>query len=250
MRELISGVRRRLRRLWYYRRIESAVRGKRGVEIGGPSAVFGPDTPNAHVPAIYALAASIDNCNFASTTTWSKGEAGRTFEYLAGAPTGMQYIHDATDLSSLPDNAYDFVLASHILEHVANPLGALEEFRRVLKPGGTILVLVPNRVYTFDHRRPFTAFDHLEEDRAARRDEHDLTHMEEILALHDLAMDLPAGTPEQFRERCLRNFENRCLHHHVFSLDVLEQALRAAKFQPLYCSERWAHHVLGFARKG
>ena len=205
--------------------------------------------PNDYVPAIYPLAASIDNSNFASNTTWSKGEAGRTFQYLPDVPPGMQYIHDATDLSSIADNTYDFVLASHIVEHVANPLGALEEFRRVLKTGGAILVLVPNRTYTFDHRRPFTTIEHLQEDRAVRRDEHDLTHMEEILALHDLAMDAPAGTPEQFRERCLHNFENRCMHHHVFSVDVLEQALRAARFQPLYCSERWDHHVLGFARK-
>jgi SAM-dependent methyltransferase len=225
-----------------------AVRGKRGLEIGGPSAVFTPDMPNAYVPAIYALAASVDNSNFASNTTWSKGEAGRTFQYLPSAEPGMQYIHDATDLSSIADNAYDFLLASHILEHVANPLGALEEFRRVLKPRGHILVLVPNRTYTFDHHRPFTTFEHLEEDRAANRDEHDLTHLAEILALHDLAMDPPAGTPAEFRERCLLNFENRCMHH-VFDVGVLERALSAAGFRPRYCSERWDHHVLGFGRK-
>ena len=38
---------------------------------------------------------------------------------------------------------------------------------------------------------------------------------------HDLSMDTPAGTFEQFRERLMKNYENRCLHHHVFDLEVL-----------------------------
>ena len=48
----------------------------------------------------------------------------------------------------------------------------------------------------------------------------DLFHLDEILALHDSARDLPAGTPEQFKERCLRNVEFRAMHHHVFDAET------------------------------
>jgi SAM-dependent methyltransferase len=247
--EILAKVHRRTRRLWNYRRIKRALEGKHGLEIGGPSGMFSPATPNGYIPPVYSIAASVDNCNFATNTTWSQGEAGRSFRYLPDAKPGMQYIHDATDLGSIADGSYDFLLASHILEHVANPLRALAEFHRVAKPGGYLLIAVPDRKYTFDHRRPVTTFAHLETDLAANTGESDMTHLEEILALHDLEMDKPAGSPEQFRARCLHNAEVRCMHHHVFDLELLDRALRHNGFSPLYGTDAWEMHVLIFARR-
>jgi len=245
---ILAKVQRRTRRIWNYRRIERALQGKRGLEIGGPSGVFSPATPNGFIPPVYAIAASVDNCNFAANTTWSQGEAGRTFRYLPDREPGLQYIHNATELASIADGSYDFLLASHILEHVANPLRALQEFHRVVKPKGSLLIAVPNRLHSFDHRRPLTTFTHLEADLAANTDESDMTHLDEILALHDLEMDKPAGSPEEFRARCLRNREARCMHHHVFDLALLDRALRWAGFRPLYGTDVWGIHVLIFAR--
>jgi hypothetical protein len=224
--DILAKVRRRTRRLWNYRRIERALKGKRGLEIGGPSCIFSPATPNGFVPPVYAIAASIDNCNFATSTTWSHGEAGRTFCYLSDREPGMQYIHDATELTSIR-----------------------RDFQRVVRPKGHVLVIVPNQRYTFDHRRTLTTFAHLESDLAAGTDESDMTHLEEILALHDLEKDKPAGTPEEFRERCLRNREARCMHHHVFDLALLERSLRHAGFHTLYATDAWEMHVLIFARR-
>lgn len=249
MTDIFAKVRRRTRRLWNYKRIQRALAGKRGLEIGGPSPIFSPATPNGFIPPVYAIATSVDNCNFATSTTWSHGEAGRTFCYLPEREAGMQYIHDATDLASIADASYDFLLASHILEHVANPLQALQEFHRVVKPNGSLLIAVPNQLHTFDHRRPLTTFAHLEADLAAGTDDGDMTHLEEILSLHDLEMDKPAGSPEEFRARCLRNREARCMHHHVFDLALLDRSLRYAGFHPLYGTDVWDIHVLIFARR-
>ncbi len=249
MKDLIAGFRNRTQRLWNYRRMTRAVTGKRGLEIGGPSAVFSPAVPSGFIPPIYGLASQVDNCNFATDTTWSHGAAGRTFQYLPDVQPGLQYIHDATALTSIEDATYDFLLASHILEHVANPLLALQEFHRVLRPGGAILVLLPNPVHSFDHRRPVTSFAHLQADFAASTGENDQTHLEEILALHDLERDPPAGSAEMFRERCLKNAENRCMHQHVFSLELIGQAMRAAGFRNLYQTDRWGHHLLTFANR-
>ncbi|WDR07060.1 class I SAM-dependent methyltransferase [Devosia rhodophyticola] len=46
------------------------------------------------------------------------------------------------DVAALPfpDNSFDVVLACHMLYHVPDPQGALDEMIRVLRPGGTILV--------------------------------------------------------------------------------------------------------------
>jgi hypothetical protein len=112
-----------------------------------------------------------------------------------------------------------------------------------------MLIAVPNRLHTFDHRRPVTTFAHLEADLVANTDDSDMTHLEEILALHDLEMDRPAGSPEEFRERCLRNRDTRCMHHHVFDLALLDRSLRHARFRPLYRTALWGLHVLIFARR-
>jgi hypothetical protein len=99
---------------------------------------------------------------------------------------------------------------------------------RVAKPGGAIIVVLPYYRRTFDHRRRPTSVEHMVEDFQLGRDESDLTHLPEILELHDLALDPAAGTLANFRERSLRNFENRCLHHHVFDEQNARGLLEAA----------------------
>jgi SAM-dependent methyltransferase len=53
--------------------------------------------------------------------------------------------HHAADLRRLPfpDSSYDFVIASHVLEHIQEDRQALGEIRRVLTPGGIAILPVP-----------------------------------------------------------------------------------------------------------
>ena len=58
------------------------------------------------------------------------------------------------------DSSQDFVLSSHVWEHLANPLGALEEWCRVVRPNGYILAIVPKRdAEPTDHGRPITPIE-------------------------------------------------------------------------------------------
>lgn len=49
------------------------------------------------------------------------------------------------DIQALPcaDGEYDFVFASHVLEHVADDQRAIREIRRILRPGGIAVLPVP-----------------------------------------------------------------------------------------------------------
>ncbi|MEM7140337.1 MAG: class I SAM-dependent methyltransferase [Actinomycetota bacterium] len=42
-----------------------------------------------------------------------------------------------------PDETFDKIIASEVLEHVPDDIAAYDEFMRILKPGGTIAVTVP-----------------------------------------------------------------------------------------------------------
>ena len=57
------------------------------------------------------------------------------------------------DLASarILDASYDFVVASHAIEHVPDPLALLVECNRILKPGGSAVFITPN-IESFGHR--------------------------------------------------------------------------------------------------
>lgn len=51
---------------------------------------------------------------------------------------------DAQKLEGVLDCSYDYVYSSHCLEHMRDPLEALGSWWRVLKPGGYLIVIVPD----------------------------------------------------------------------------------------------------------
>jgi SAM-dependent methyltransferase len=194
--------------------------GKHGIEIGGPSKNF---SKRGLIP-IYPHVLSLDNVNFSEFTIWEgKLINGSPFSVKNEKVLGHQFIREATDMFAMPSEHYDFLCSNHVIQHSANPLRALEEWKRVIKINGLIIIVVPHKSMTFDHKRPVTSMEHLISDYNNNIGEDDLTHLEEILKLHDLSRDAPAGNFEQFKKRSIRNYENRALHHHVFDeFNVIE----------------------------
>lgn len=216
------------------------VRGRRGLEIGGPSPFFRSFLP------IYECMEVLDNCVFANTTVW-EGNVGEPFVYHPAKPAGHNYIADGTDLHQFADASYDFVLSCHNLEHIANPVKALKGWIRILRPQGSIILVLPDGRRTFDHRRTPTPVSHMLADYAAGIGEDDLTHLEEILAKHDLSKDPGAGDWENFRQRSMKNLEFRCLHHHVFNTANVRELLEAAGLKVVLMETALPFHIAALA---
>jgi SAM-dependent methyltransferase len=52
---------------------------------------------------------------------------------------------DAGALDNISDGTFDFVYASHVLEHIPDPARALRNWLRVVKPNGYLIIVVPHR---------------------------------------------------------------------------------------------------------
>jgi len=136
-----------------------------------------------------------------------------------------------------------------MLEHSANPIKALHEWIRVVRADGLLLLVLPHRDGTFDHRRPATPLRHMKQDYALGVGEDDMTHLPEILQLLDLTRDLEAGDPEAFRRRGLDNVNNRGLHHHVFDLLTAVQLVDHVGLQILIAETAKPFHIVILATK-
>ena len=47
----------------------------------------------------------------------------------------------------LPDDTLDYLISSHVLEHLPDPISALHEWHRVLRPGGKVIISQSNRCF-------------------------------------------------------------------------------------------------------
>jgi SAM-dependent methyltransferase len=155
---------------------------------------------------------------------WEPGENRELFPELGDqAPfpkPGIVADLEVEKLSSLPSESQDFVIASHILEHLADPLGQLAEIHRVLRIGGVALILLPDRRYTFDHLRSATPLRHVIEDHHAGTTEVCDEHVEDFLRNTggwDERWNLPENREE--RNRIFDLHRRRSIHVHCWTQD-------------------------------
>ena len=65
---------------------------------------------------------------------------------------------DGNIVEATAGNLFDYVVASHVIEHVPNLLQFLRDIQTILKPGGHVFLVVPDKRFTFDFNRPLTTF--------------------------------------------------------------------------------------------
>src|ERR1700722_3165081 len=217
-----------------------------GLEVGGKSAIF---DVRGLIP-IYSTCARLDNVTYSSLTAWEGHvQAGETFQFNSERAPGHQYVMEGASLESLPSAKYDFVASSHMLEHSANPLAVLCGWKRLLKDGGRLLLVLPHRDGTFDHRRRVTELSHLVQDYENQADESDRTHLEEILQLHDLRRDPAQASRADFEQRISNNPITRGPPHHVFDTRLAVQIVDFSGFQLVEVEPIRPYHIVIIASK-
>lgn len=138
---------------------------------------------------------------------------------------------DEDRLEVFPDNSQDFVIASHVLEHLANPLAMLGEIHRVLRPGALFVLLLPDRHRTFDCDRLPTSLAHLVDEYHADVREVDDAHILDFLIGTSAQLDGDRGQaldPEAVSAEEIDLHRQRSVHVHVWDADEFDEVLAYA----------------------
>jgi predicted SAM-dependent methyltransferase len=228
-----------------YRKNKFLFEKKYALEIGGPTPLF--QTKNKKIP-IYADLLRLDNCNFNETNFWSSLKEGDLVKF-DNKNSGKQIISDASDLSKITDSTYDILVNSHVIEHIANPIKALLEWRRVIKDNGFLLMVVPHKDGTYDIKRPVTKLDHIIKDYNDNMTEDDTTHFQEVLELHDLKLDTTVRDYDDHRERTHDNINRRIVHHHVFDTLLVARIIDYVGFKIIDIQQVKPYNIIILAQK-
>jgi SAM-dependent methyltransferase len=115
-------------------------------------------------PAILPNADSIEYADI-----YSADEARLSLENLGYLGYHGQKFVDVTikfdstspPLKNVASASKDCIFSSHSLEHSPNPISALVDYLRVLKSGGIIYSIIPNKNFTYDKKRELTKVEYL-----------------------------------------------------------------------------------------
>ena len=120
-------------------------------------------------------------------------------------------LGDAETLAPVANRHYDFLISAHVIEHMRNPIGSLENWFRVLKPGGLLYLIVPDKRVTFDKRRVRTTLAHVILDYEQPSLERDFEHFLDYAIFVDNAP--MSSALEAARETEKKDYS---IHFHVF----------------------------------
>ncbi len=135
----------------------------------------------------------------------------------------VDVIDEGERLASVADGSLDFVIANHFLEHCGDPIAAVENMLRVLRPGGILYLACPEKRLTFDRNRPVTPFGHLLQDHLRGPQHSKRAHFEEWARLVDGVHDDAARAAHVERLLAL----DYSIHYHVWTqTEMLELVYR------------------------
>ncbi len=158
------------------------------------------------------------------------GDPGRTtfLDKNVGDKDATENADIVADADAIPrpDAFFDYVLSSHVLEHVPNTIRTLNEWLRVLKPGGVLFTILPHAERTVDRFREVTTLEHHLKDFAEGVDHTDRAHFDEMKAGW---LKLPEASEEsaaQYQQEWGADLwdwdfriQHSVLHYHVWTQD-------------------------------
>ncbi len=153
-------------------------------------------------------------------------DAGCNQDYQGEYPE-IDYMTTIDKMEGIEDGSLDFIIQSNVIEHSKNPVLALGMAYRKLKAGGTLIMAVPDKRYTFDKARPLTKIRHLIQDLELGEDPE--RNLEHVYCCHKIWVGSEANQVEDLtREQLLEYLKEDKIdiHWHTFTDRSFAKLLR------------------------
>lgn len=147
MTEVITRESYQVKRLRFVKSVVD-VFGCRGLEIGA-----------CDLPTVPGYVGSCEYADFRSAE-----EMIRLWSLPPGTVVPVDFILNREQrIHEQIEKRFDYVIACHVIEHVANPIGYIQDMQKLLAPdgAGVIVLAVPDKRCTSDTSRLSTTLDHL-----------------------------------------------------------------------------------------
>jgi ubiquinone/menaquinone biosynthesis C-methylase UbiE len=117
-----------------------------------------------------------------------------------------------------PDHSFDFILNEHVLEHLPDPITAIIEWQRVLKPNGKLFLFLPHHERTFDRLREPTTIEHLFRDHELKVESNEDFHWNEW---KEKVLDQKLA-PHYQQYGKTESLQTNVIHRHVFTSSSIQ----------------------------
>jgi hypothetical protein len=135
------------------------------------------------------------------------------------------FVCDAHTLDGIEDARFGFLVASHVVEHLDNPIKAFHTWCRVLERGASIVCVVPDARFTFDRGRPLTTLNHLLWDYA--KDGTAMKRLSDLFHIAECELNMHAEfSPEEAVQRAWEILRDSYdTHFHVWTYETFRDQL-------------------------
>lgn len=142
-------------------------------------------------------------------------------------------------LDAVLDESLDYIVASHVIEHTRDPIGAIGNAYKKLRPGGTLLLVTPDMRRTFDRERPLTPLAHLIEDFKEPSHDRDAEHHQHF---HKFSFPAP---PELYERRWSTSWSTQQpIHHHTWVYNSFAEMVEWLRQEIAPFSDVWSQDTL------
>jgi len=136
----------------------------------------------------------------------------------------VDILDNGENMKTVLDESQDFVVANHFIEHCEDPILAIKNIFRVLKPGGIVYMAVPDKRFTFDRDRSETTTTHLWLDHYQGPEISRRAHFVEwVTQIPQNRAESPAERDAQIKKLLKKNYS---MHFHVWTSQTFFQFLR------------------------
>lgn len=112
---------------------------------------------------------SLDHANQADLITKYKA-----IDHNIAAIEPVDYVSDGRPMTEVigQSGIFDFVIASHVIEHTTDMIGFIQDCESLLKPEGVLILAIPDKRFCFDYFKPITSLGQIVQAHIEKRTRH------------------------------------------------------------------------------